>query len=97
MPRTKRTEEVKWRIIGMRDAGMKKRASNLSQTVVSRLLKKHRETGSVKESKQSSLIIECKGLLLKRNGMWCNLLRPRAAVGGSIWDFEFSKVPGRNS
>ena len=43
MPRTKRTECVKWRIIGMRDAGMKKqvdiaRASNLSQTVVGRLL-----------------------------------------------------------
>ena len=29
-------------------------------------MKKHRETGSVKESKHSTLIIECKGLLLKR-------------------------------
>ena len=46
MPRTKRTEDVKWRILGMRDAGMKQvdiaRALNVSQTVVKRLLKKHR-------------------------------------------------------
>ena len=64
MPRTKRTEGVKWRIIGIRNAGMKHvdiaRALNVSQTVVSRLLKKHRETDSVKERKRFSLIIECK-------------------------------------
>ena len=42
------------------------RALNVS--VVSRLLKRHRETGSVKESKWSTLIIECKGLLLKHYG-----------------------------
>ena len=55
MPRTKRTEGIKWRIIGIRDAGMKQvdiaRALTVSQTVASRLLKRHRETGSVKESK----------------------------------------------
>ena len=53
MPRTKRTECVKWRIVGMKDAGMKQvdiaRALNVCQTVVSRLLKKHRETGSVNQ------------------------------------------------
>ena len=53
MPRTKRTECAKWRVVGMRDAGMKHvdiaRALNVSQTVVSRLLKKHRETGSVNQ------------------------------------------------
>ena len=46
MPRTKRSDGVKRRIIGMRDAGMKQvdiaGALNVSQTVVSRLLKKHR-------------------------------------------------------
>ena len=51
MPRTKRTEGVKWRIIDMRDVGMKQvdiaRALNVSQTFVSILLKKHRKTGSV--------------------------------------------------
>ena len=75
MPRTKSTEGVKWRIVGMRDAGMKQAdipmALNVSQTAVSRLLKKHRETGSVKESKRSTLILECKGPLLKRNGRGC--------------------------
>ena len=73
MQRTKRTEGVKWQIIGMRDAGMKQvdiaRAFNVSRIVTSRILKKHRETGSVKESKRSTLILECKGLLLKRYGM----------------------------
>ena len=51
MPRTKRTEGVKRRILCMRDAGLKQvdiaRALNVSQTVVNRLLKKHIETGSV--------------------------------------------------
>ena len=101
MPRTKSTEGVKWRIVGMRDADMKQAdismALNVSQTVVSRLLTKHRETGSVKESKRSTLILECKGPLLKRNGMGYIFLRPDAAVGSSKRDFELSKVPGRNS
>ena len=64
MPRTKRIEGVQWR---MRGACMKQvniaMALNVSQIVVSRLLKNHRETGSV-------LILECKELLLKRHGMW---------------------------
>ena len=99
MPRTKRSEGVKRRIIGMRDAGMKQvdiaGALNVSQTVVSRLLKKHRETGSFKNSTRSTLILGCMGLLLKRHGVWCIFLRPHAAVGGSTRDFEFSIVPGR--
>ena len=67
---------MKWQINGIRGAGMKQvdiaRAFNVSRIVrvTSRLLKKRRETGSVKESKRSTLILECKGLLLKRYGMW---------------------------
>ena len=34
------------------------RVLNVSQTIVSRLFKKHRETGSAKESKRSTLILE---------------------------------------
>ena len=49
MPRTNRTEGVKWR----RDACMKQidiaRVLNVSQIVVNRLMKKQRETGNVKE------------------------------------------------
>ena len=41
-------------------------ALNVSQTVVSRLLKKHRETGSFKNSTRSTLILGYMGLLLKR-------------------------------
>ena len=55
MPRTKRTEGVKWR----RDACMNQidiaRVLNVSQIVVSRLMKQQREAGNVKESKRSSL------------------------------------------
>ena len=75
MPRTKRSECVKRRIIGMRDAGMKQvdigGALNVSQTVVSIFLKTHRETGSFKDSTRSTLILGCPGLLLKRYGVWC--------------------------
>ena len=84
MPRTKRNEGEKWQSIGMKDAGMKQvdiiRVLNVYQIVTSRRLKKHRETGSVKESERSQSIIECKGLLLKRYGMWYVFLRPHAAV-----------------
>ena len=101
MPRPKRSEGVKRRIIDMRDSGMKQvdiaGALNVSQTVVSRLLKKHRETGSFKESTQSTLFLGCTGLLLKRYSVWCIFFRPNAAVGGSTRDFKFSKVPERNS
>ena len=63
------------------------RSLNVSQIVASRLLKKHREICSVKEMKRSTLILECKGLLLKRYGMWIVFLRPRAAVKGRKQDF----------
>ena len=56
MPRKKKSKDEKWRTVGMRDAGMNQvdiaRALNVSQSVVSRLLKKHREAGSVKERKR---------------------------------------------
>ena len=61
-------------------------ALNVSQTIVKRLLKKHRQNGSAKESKQSTLILECQELSLKRYGMWCIFLRPHAAVKGSKRD-----------
>ena len=84
MPRTKITEGVKWQIIGIRDAVMKQfdiaRSLNKSEIIASRLLKKHKETCTVKERKRFTLIFECKGLLLKRYGMWFIFLRPRAAV-----------------
>ena len=44
-------------------------ALNVSQTIVSRLLKKHRQNISAKESKRSTLILECQELSLKRYGM----------------------------
>ena len=69
----------------------------VSQTIVRRILKKQRQNGSAKESKRSTLILECQELSLKRYGMWCIFLRPHAAVKGSKRNFEFSKVPGRNS
>ena len=101
MPRTKMTEGVKWRIIVIRDAGMKKvdiaGALILSQTVVRRLLKKQRETGSVEKNKRSTLILECKELLLERSDKLCIFVRPYAAVKGSKPDFKLSKVLGRNS
>ena len=73
------------------------RALNVSQIVASRLFKKHKETCSVKERKRSTLIFECKGLLLKRYGMWFVFFRPRAATKGSKQDFLFSKVPEQSS
>ena len=47
------------------------RVLNMSQSVVSRPFKEHRESGSVRKRKQSTLILECKELLLKHYGMWC--------------------------
>ena len=41
------------------------RVLNVSQSVVSRPLKEHRESGSIRKSKRSTLILECKELLLK--------------------------------
>ena len=61
--------------IAIRNAGMKQddiaRVLNVSQSVVSRLLKEHRESGSITKRKQSTLILECKESLPKHYGTWC--------------------------
>ena len=53
----------------IRNAGMKQddiaRVFNVSQSVVSRPLKEHRESGSIRKRKQFTLILESKELLLK--------------------------------
>ena len=60
--------------IAIRNAGMKQddiaRVLNVSQSVVSRSLKEHRENGNITKGKRSTLILECKELLLKHYGMW---------------------------
>ena len=79
--------------IAIRNAGMKQddiaRVLNVSQSVVSRLLKEHRESGS---KKRSTLILECKELLLKHYGTWCNIWRPPDTVKGGYWDIECSEM-----
>ena len=61
--------------IAIRNAGMKQegtaRVLNVSQSVVSRPLKEDRENGIITKRKRSTLILECKGLLLKYHGTWC--------------------------
>ena len=60
--------------IAIRNAGMKHddiaRGLNVSQSVVSRPLKEHRESGSITKWKRSTLILECKELLLQHYGTW---------------------------
>ena len=46
------------------------RVLNMSQSVVSIPLKEHRESSSIRKRKRSTLILECKELLLKHNGTW---------------------------
>ena len=61
--------------IAIRNAGMKQddiaRVLNESQSVVSRPVKEHRASGSIRKTKRSTLILECKELLLKHYGPWC--------------------------
>ena len=61
--------------IAVRNAGMKQgditRVLNVFMGVVSRLLKEHRNSGSIRKRKRSTLIIECKELLLKHYSTWC--------------------------
>ena len=64
--------------IAIRNAGMKQNdiarvlnVLNVSQSVVSRPLKEHRENGSITKRKRSTLIFVCKKLLLKHYGTWC--------------------------
>ena len=72
LQRRKRAECEK---IAIRKVGMKQddvaRSLNVSQGVVSRPLKEHRDSGSITKRKRSTLIIECKELLLKHYGTWC--------------------------
>ena len=62
--------KIATRNAGMRQEGIS-RLLNVSQSVVSRPLKEHRESGSITKRKQSTLIHECEELLLKHYGMWC--------------------------
>ena len=61
--------------IAIRNTGMKQddiaRVLNVSQSGVSRPSKEHRENGSITKRKRSTLILECKELLLKHYGTWC--------------------------
>ena len=61
--------------IAIRNAGMKQddiaRVLNVSQSVVSRPLKEHKESGSFRKRKRSTLILDCKELLLKHYRTWC--------------------------
>ena len=70
---TKKKEERMCKI-AIRNAGMKQddiaRVLNVSRSVVSRPLKEHRENGSITKRKRSTLILECKDLLLKHYGTW---------------------------
>ena len=58
--------------IAIRNAGMKQdaiaRVLNVSQSVVSRPLKEHRESGSITKRKPSTLSLESKESLLKHYG-----------------------------
>ena len=62
-------------LIAIRNTGMKQdgiaRVFNVSQSVVIRPLKEHRESGSITKRKRSTLILECMELLLKHYGKWC--------------------------
>ena len=68
-------KEVRMCKIAIRNAGMKQddiaMVLNVSQNVVSRPLKEHSESGSITKRKRSTLILECKELLLKHSGTWC--------------------------
>ena len=77
LSQTKRSTKKKDRMckIAIRNAGMNQddiaRVLNVSQSVVSRYLKEHRESGSITKKKRSTLIVGCKQLLLKHYGTWC--------------------------
>ena len=60
--------------IAIRNAGMKQddiaRVLNVSQSVLSRPLKEHRESGSIAKKEMSTLLLEYKEGFLKHNGTW---------------------------
>ena len=47
------------------------RVLNVSQSVVSIPLKAHRKSSSIRKRKRSTLILECKDLLLEQYVTWC--------------------------
>ena len=61
--------------IAIRNISMKQydiaRELNVPQSVVSRPLKERSNSGSITKRKWSTLILECKELLLKHYGTWC--------------------------
>ena len=61
--------------IAIRNAGMKQddivRVLTMSWSVVSRPLKEHRDSGSIRNRKRSTLIFECMELQLEHYGTWC--------------------------
>ena len=71
---TKKKEDRMCKIV-IRNAGMKQdgiaRVLNVSQSVGSRPLKEHRESGIITKRKRSSLIIGCNESFLKHYGTWC--------------------------
>ena len=70
---TKKKEDIMCKI-AIRNAGLKQddiaRVLNVPQSVVSRPLKEHIESGSTTKRKRCTLILECKELLLKHYGTW---------------------------
>ena len=68
---TKKKEERVCKI-AIRNAGMKQDdiagVLNMSQSAVSRPLKEQRDSGNIRKKKRSTLILECKELLLKHYG-----------------------------
>ena len=74
LDKSTKTNEDRMCKIAIRNAGMKQddiaKVLNLSQSVVSRPLKEHRDIDSIRKRKRSTLILECKKLLLKHYGMW---------------------------
>ena len=58
--------------IAIRNTGMKQddneRILNVPQNVVNRSLKEHKESGSIRKRKRSTLILKCKESLLKHYG-----------------------------
>ena len=75
LDKSTKKKEKKMCKIAIGNAGMKQddiaRVINVSQSVVSRPLKEHRESGNITTRKRSTLILECKDLLLKHYGTWC--------------------------
>ena len=70
---TKKKEEkickIAARNAGMKQDGIARVYCNVSQSAVSRPLKKHR-VAVLEKKKRSTAIIECKELLLKHYGTW---------------------------